>query len=380
MKKLWIILILGLLIRIFLSASTFHPDILAFKLGGEVVASGRVLNLYDYSNPNIAILNYPPPIYWFHGLFNILFKGMFKQENIVFLKLPYLIFDLLIGFILLRFFSSSKEKSLVYTLWMFNPVNLYSTYMMGQFDIIPTFFAVLSIYFIYKNKLSYAALALGGGIAFKIYPIFLLIPILTLAKNYLEKIKVFILAVLPYLLSTLPYLSSHNFRSSALFANQSSKSLYANISVSGGESILLFPALLILFYLLIWTKRVDKPFFWKIFLIPLLLFFIFTHYHPQWLIWITPLLILDLVIEKSKNIIPILLIVGSWFGSLFFFDPSLTVGIFTPLFPILKNLPQIWVLLNLNIDYNFSRSLLQTILAGASFYLIYYHFPRKNNA
>lgn len=378
MKWLWWILIIGILLRIILSISTFHPDIMAFKLGGEVVASGKVLNLYDYSNSDIAILNYPPLIYWFHGLFNFFFGSMTWMSDILLLKLPYLIFDILGGLIIFKFFDSYKKSILAFSFWMFNPISLYATYMIGQFDIIPTFFTMLSVYLVTKGKLNWAALALGGGIAFKLYPIFLLIPLVILGKNLIDKIKLILLALLPYALTVLPYLPSANFKSNALFASQSDKSLYANIPVSGGEAILLFPAALVFFYLLIWHKGLDKSSLWKIYLSPLLLFFLFTHYHPQWLIWITPFLIIDLVSDRLKNILPIFLIFGSWFGSLFFFDPSLTSGIFAPIWPDLQNAPSLWNLLNLNVDYNFSRSILQTISAGSFLYLIYQHLLKKN--
>lgn len=414
MKKIWIILILGIIIRLFLSATTFHPDIQAFHLSGYLLSSGHILDLYDYlpgledSNPikNVAVFNYPPAIYWFNGLFSFFFSNIlnFKFLNdfiinlpesygnilvnlsLLLLKIPYLIPDLLIGFILFKMFKST-QANLVFALWMFNPVNLFATYMMGQFDIIPTFFTVLSLYLISKNNLQYAALALGGGIAFKIFPVFLIIPLILLGKTFFDKIKLLGLTALPYFLSILPFIGSSNFRSEALFANQSSKSLYASLPVSGGESILLFPAFLVLFYLLIWRKinrgtvslrEIDKGSLWRLYLIPLLLFFIFTHYHPQWLIWITPFLIMDLALDRFKNILPILLILGSWLLSLFFFDASLTLGLFAPLFPVLRSSPSIWNLLSLNIDYNFSRSLLQTIFAGACGFLVYYHFHKKN--
>lgn len=366
MKNLWIILISGILLRLFLSFATFHPDVLAFDLGGKVVASGNILHLYDYSS-NIAVFNYPPPIYWFHGLFHL-----FPFSNYGFVKLSYLIFDILIVLVLLKLFPTQNSARLAIILWVFNPIALFATYMMGQFDIIPTFFTLLSVYLISKNKLEWAALALGCGIAFKVYPIFLLIPLIILGKNYMEKFKFAVLALLPYLLSIIPYLSSHNFRTTALFANQSSKGLYANIPVSGGESILLFPASLIIFYLLILGKKTDRLFFWKIYLIPLLLFFIFTHYHPQWLIWIIPFLIIGLVSEFRKVILPVILIFLSWFVSLFFFDPSLTLGMFGVA-------QSIWVYLNLHPDYNLARSLIQTVFVAASFYLIYEYFPRKSN-
>ena len=372
MKKLMSILIFGVAVRIFLSFASFHPDIAALSAGGQFVTNGHILNLYDYSSDTL-VLNYPPLVYWFFGLLNFLFNG-----SISFLKLSYMLFDIPLGFLLIKVVDP-KKAVLAFSLWMFNPISLYSTYMMGQFDIIPTFFTLLSIYFIAKNKLSWAALALGGGIAFKLYPIFLIIPLIILAKSFWTKAKLMIIAALPYFVSVLPYLSSGSFRSNGLFASQSSKSLYATLPVSGGESVILFPVLLMLFYLLIWQKKLDELFFWKIYLIPLLLFFIFTHYHPQWLIWIAPFLILGLVFERLKNLLPILMIFGSWVGSLFFFDSSLTLGLFAPLLPVLKNAPDIWTSLNLNIDYNFSRSILQTVFAASAAYLIYQYFPRKQN-
>lgn len=395
MKNIWLILILAILLRFFLAFSTFHPDIQAFNLAGKIVGEGNILNLYDYlpslesDNPikNLAVFNYPPPIYLFSGIFNFVFKTIGLPVNqylldspanygdilfnihLLFLKLPYLIFDLLTGFVLYKLFNQKEKSRLAFILWLFNPLNLYSTYLMGQFDVIPTFFTILSIYFIAKNKLNLAAIALGFGIAFKLYPIFLLIPLVILGKNSLDKVKVFLLAVSPYILVTLPYLHSHNFRSIALFASQSSKSLFASIPVSGGESILLFPAFLILFYLMIFYHRNKDN--WKNFLIPLLLFFVFTHYHPQWLIWITPFLIMNLVYSNFKNTWTMLLLLISFVGSLLFFDSSLTVNMFAPIIPGLYKLADFWTLLHINIDYNFARSILQTIFVGSALFLIY---------
>lgn len=370
MKKLWLFLVIGILIRVILAFSTFHPDIQAFNLAGKIVASGNILDLYDFSSEK-AVFNYPPLIYWFHGIFSLI-----PFSNYGFVKLPYIVFDLLVAYILLKLFSQKDSALLAVSLWIFNPINLYATYMMGQFDIIPTFFTLLSFYFISKDKLNLAALSLGGGIAFKLYPVFLLIPFLFLGKTFFDKFKLGILAVLPYVLSILPYISSSSFRSTALFANQSSKSLYANIPVSGGESILLFPFSLILFYLFVWQNK-YREFSLSLYLIPLLLFFMFTHFHPQWLIWITPFIIVMLVEQNFKNLAPILLMLVSYLLSLFFFDPSLTVGLFAPLIPVLNGSLSIWEQLGLTMDYNLVRSLLQTIFVAASFFLVFLHLSDK---
>ena len=373
MKNIWIILIIGILIRVFLSFSTTHPDIQSLNAAGKVVAQGHVLDLYDYSSEAV-VFNYPPSIYWFFGILNFLFG-----DSLELLKLSYLIFDIFLGFLLLKLIDPRKA-AIAFGLWIFNPISLYATYMMGQFDIIPTFFTVVSLYLATKNKLKLAALALGFGVAFKLYPIFLCLPLIILGKTFWEKMRLGILTILPYILSIIPYLGSPSFRSQALVANQTDKSLYASIPLSGGEAILLFPASLIFFYLLIWGRQMNKLFFWRFFLIPLLLFFIFTHFHPQWLIWVTPFLILDLVTERFKNLLPILLIFITWVSSLFFFDASLTVGIFAPLLPILKNTPDIWTQLGITLDYNLSRSILQTVFASAAFYLIVKYFPGNEKA
>lgn len=372
MKSLWIIITLGLILRIILSLSTYHSDMQVFDLAGRLVALGNVLNLYDFSSSS-AVFNYPPLIYIYHGLFRVLFGGI---ENPLVLKFPYLIFDALAALTLFKLFNARREKILALRLWVFNPVSLYATYMMGQFDIIPTFFIILSVYLAVKNKLNLAALALGFGIAFKIFPLFLIIPLLIFGKSIGEKIKLLFLTLVPYLLTIIPYLPSDSFRATALFANQNSKSLYAKLPVSGGESILLFPALLLLFYLIILSLKIKTD-IWRLYAIPLLLFFIFTHYHPQWLIWITPLLILELVKSGFRNWLPQMLIFLSWFASLFFFDPSLTVGIFAPVAPVFRDLPSIWILLNISFDYNVMRSLVQTVFVAASLYLIYRYLPVK---
>lgn len=380
MKKLWIIVLIGLVIRVFLSLTTFHSDMEVFDLAGKLVASGKVFNLYDYSSSN-AVFNYPPAIYLLHGVFRALYNivGLSSVTqfniNLLLIKLPYFIFDLLTGLFLLKLFTFNKKALLAFALWIFNPISLYATYMMGQFDIIPTFFIVLSIYYAVRGKLNLAALVLGGGIAFKLSPVFLVVPLIIFGKDLTEKLRLFLLALIPYLISILPYISSQSFRSVALYANQSSKSLYANIPVSGGEAILLFPAFLLLFYLIIWGVR-TKMDIYKLYLIPLLLFFIFTHYHPQWLIWVTPLLIIELLASNFKTLLPVVLVVVSWVASLFFFDPSLTVGIFSAVSPQLQSAQSIWNIFNINVDYNLSRSLIQTIFVGAAAYFIYRYFAQ----
>ena len=302
-------------------------------------------------------------------------------ENIGWLlKLGYLPFDLILGLSLMRFFSSQKQKILSLSLWLFNPINLYTTYLMGQFDVIPTMFVVLSLLLFIKGKELWGGLSLGMGVAFKIFPIFLLIPFVLQVNSWLKRLVLVILILGPYIIGNLIYFSSEGFRSSALMASQSLKSFYASIPVSGGQSILVFPTLLIVLYGLFYYHKIDVRYLWKRGLVILSLFFIFTHTHPQWLIWLTPFLIIDLVESNFKQSLIIVGVLLTWLGSLFFFDPSLTVGIFSPIISGPERTLSIWEQLGVSVDYNFSRSLLHSVFSGLVMLLIIIHVkPVKPN-
>ena len=181
-KIFWVILIAGIVLRLTLGSITYHSDIQAFDFAGSVLASGKILNFYDYlpSLPQdseilkhfpATVFNYPPLVYFLffilNGVGNIgkdanfyqlfLFNvpqvlGTFQLNlHLMLLKIPYLFFDIPIAFMLMKMFDQ-KWKLLVFVLWIFNPVDLYATYMMGQFDIIPTFFVILALYLVMKNQ------------------------------------------------------------------------------------------------------------------------------------------------------------------------------------------------------------------------------------
>ena len=110
----------------------------------------------------------------------------------------------------------------------------------------------------------------------------------------------------------------------------------------------------------------------------MLVFFVFTHYHPQWFLWIMPFFVIDLVNSNFKNWLPFKISLISFFVLITFFDPGLTVWLFAPVSSKLYGLPGIWQLIGLNPDINILRSVFQTIFVGAAMYYLYLHFPREN--
>jgi len=407
------ILVIGIILRIVLSFSTFHSDIVPFDFAGGVIAKGNILNFYDYlwdlpqGHPDLSVyprnlFNYPPAVYFFlggasrvltwmvdpavHANFVLSFTSTLGnwQLNLLLLllKLPYFAFDIAIAYLLAALFKTEKEKLLAFCFWIFNPINLYATYMMGQFDIIPAFFSVLCIYLVVKNagrlesrSLVLESVLLGLGGAFKIFPLMFLVPLAALKKSWLDRIKIVAVGLATYFLTILPFLPSKGFRATALLAGQTTKSLYAQIPISGGESIILFVVAAVFVYLLFLIRKAAPENLWKSFFIVLLIFFIFTHYHPQWFLWITPFLLIDLV-RNPKHWLLIAVSLVSFVGLVSFFDPGLSVWLFSPLWPSLYGLGGVWEMSRLSPDINILRSVFQTLFVGAAAYYLYVYFPR----
>ena len=408
-RKIILVLAVGILIRLFLAFSTFHSDIQAFYYAGEVIAKGNVLNFYDYlrnlplTDPILKIYPttlfiYPPLCYFFLGPVTHLLTLPFSRDilhNFIFnlpgilgnlqlnflllaLKLPYLPFDMGLAFLLFKFFKNPKNKFLAFTIWMFNPVNLYATYMMGQFDVIPTFFTVAALYFaVKKEKYFLASLLLGLGASFKIYPLLFLVPLALLREKWLDRIKIVGIGVLTYITGVLPFIDSHGFRGSALVAGQTTKSLYATLPISGGEAIIYFPLFILFLYIIFFYSKANLKNLWQRFFIVILVFFIFTHTHPQWFTWLTPFLVIDLVKSRLKHWPLVFASLIVWLGQISFFDPGLSVWLFSPLVPSLYGRVGIWQGLGINVDINYARSILQTVFVSVAAFYIYYYFPKR---
>lgn len=417
-KVITTILAIGIVLRIFLASTTYHSDTAPFDFAGKVIGSGNITNFYDYlwdlpeDHPYLKIyprnlFNYPPLPYFFLGGASLLTTWMVDpvihndfilnfestlgnvQLNLLLLllKLPYFFFDIAIAYLLMSLFKEKKEKMWIFGLWIFNPVNLYATYMVGQFDIIPTFLAVLALVLVFKNKerieiynMIPSAILLGLGASFKIFPLLLIVPLAFVKKDWWGRIVILATAGITYLVTAFPFILSAGFRRTALLASQTTKSFYAQIPVSGGESIILFLAAVIFCYIAFLYAKNATDSLWKSFFIMLLVFFIFTHYHPQWLLWVMPYFMIDLVVSKFKHWPLFLGVMVSFIALVTFFDPGLTVWLFAPINPSLYGEVGIWQQLGLNIDINMARSVFHTLFVGIAAYYIYYYFPKvKDN-
>lgn len=367
LKKHWLkglLLLIGIGLRFVLAGITVHPDLLSISAGDFLLTKKGILNIYEYlagapaSERVIEVygrsfFTYPPLAYFTLGTFNFFLSPFFSQNlytrflggveafsglgfnwDLMFLKFPYLIFDLLVAVLLFKIFEKDTKKAwLAFFLWLFNPLSWYTSFMVGQFDIMPTFLVVLSAYLVTKDKNLLAAFCLGLGASLKMFPLFFLpILVFVLGRNIWQKLKFTLTGFLPYLVSMAPFLNSAHFRQTVLFSGQSQKMLFMSLPVSGAEGIYLFVfgTMLVYFYA---AWRGEKKNVWQYYFWLLLLFFSVTHFHPQWFLWITPFLIWAAVESNFKQLWLGMISFACWLAITLFFEPSLFGGLFVPVWP-----------------------------------------------
>ena len=406
-KKWWFKwLVLGLAVRVILMPITLHQDLWGHSSVAYFFSEKGILNPYEYlSNlspdhplvKNIGVSDvfiYPPLAYFTLGVFRILVKPFTDPGFVPFIwsnlasvysfpgfnwhlflyKFPYLFFDIGIAFLLSSLFSEERKKQLVFILWMLNPVTLYTTFMIGQLDLLPTFFTVLSLVLAKKGKFAWSMISLGVGGSYKIFPL-LFVPVaaFVFGKNFKEKVMYLLVGVAPFILVTLPYITSLAYREMVLFSPKNQKMLFMNLPVSGAEGIFTFVFILTLIYFYsYYTKKVIN--LGVYFLTILLLIFSVTHYHPQWFLWVTPFLFWELSESNFKHGILVLTLFLAWLAITLFFETSLTIGLFSPLnasLRDLRNLPGLSEVLSRYTDVFRLKSLIRSVFAAASLFYIY---------
>jgi len=405
-------LLAGVFLRLVFSAVTIHPDLWSLNFTSYLFSFNGVINVYDYLvnlSPSHewsklygpSVFTYPPLAYFTLGGFMFIFKPLLNFSfmewfvnhsfagslsnpeifrQLLILKLPYLFFDLGIAFLLTGFFTEQRLKKIVFLLWIFNPLSFYTSFMVGQFDVIPLFFTVLALHFARNGKNELSVLSLGVGGAFKMFPLlFLPFLVLVLGKTYWQKIKLSFLGILPYVLSILPFLSSFAFRQVSLFSAQSQKMLHMILPVSGAEGIYVFVFFFLLLIFLAGYRRKNPETLYWYFLGVMLLFFSVTHYHPQWFLWLTPFLVVQTVKDKFTHLWLVIALIFTWLFITFSFEPSLNFALFAPLNPNLVKLPGIFEEIRFY-DIFQLKSIVRSIAAAASLSLILLTWRKNEKA
>lgn len=304
--KIYVLLFFGLLTRLIYAPFFGHTADIQFVLDSvDLLIQGK--------SPYIggSFSAYPPLIIYTETLV-VLLLG----ENRFYFKLPMIISEVFLAFIIykLSIEYTSNERLAYWTsvIFLLEPWIYFQTVIYGHFDIIPTFFMVLAVYLLVKEKIKLSALSLGIGIMYKVFPI-VLVPIIALyfirQNNWHRIIEYMVVIVSVVIIVSLPFLIlSYDTYISVMLAIGGTRGIAihkimfylisrANMSRSLWSSIMrVFWVGGLLFTLLIFIKREvadeklslleESTFFLLIFLL------LNRALHEQYIVWAIPFLIL----------------------------------------------------------------------------------------
>lgn len=221
---------------------------------------------------------------------------------------------------LLRPMVAGVQRTTLDLVWLFSPITLLGVYVMGQTDILAALWLALALALARRSlaggprRMAWAAAAaisLGIGAAYKLWPLILL-PLfcLLLARRGRDQLGLLAAGLIPPALAILPYLGSLAFRSWVLFGHS------VSFLQVGGD----WPLQQVSWFLVGWGglhaywlyRRGVRSFddLWRSAFLILLLFFSLTStWEFYWLVWWAPLLSLA-VAQAVQGYLPYVYIVA----------------------------------------------------------------------
>jgi Gpi18-like mannosyltransferase len=191
MKKIFIIFILALVLRLSLVFVAHHGDLNNNISWGNITLERGLNGYYEggswpYSNPNqppLTILTFAATSYvwrsvenasWFLNnkfeVFPSAFIWFWEGKGMdLTVKLPGIIADLLIGYLIYKFLKerNNKHAILLTGVWLFNPVTWYNSSIWGQTDPVVNLLGLASVIFLFKKDLVKSLVFLTLSILFK---------------------------------------------------------------------------------------------------------------------------------------------------------------------------------------------------------------------
>lgn len=388
-----------------------HSDLFSINMFPPLLFEQSVFDILSYVEEIIgpAFQYYPPLTYYTFAAFHFIFqlfsdtflpwmekirtleingvKGQVEYyiinapnpaifRDLFLAKIPYLIFEF--GALITLFLYQRKKLigKWAIIVWLVNPILLYSTYMFGQMEIIPTFFILLAFLILRKNT-NWAIFLLGIAAAYKNYAFIFIIPtILIYAGSFRERSKLAIIAFVPHLIFLLPTLINNPAEAISAFIPRSfliyKRELHDWALISQiARYVLTATSFVIIIVISHFLKLKDK---WKfavgMSLAAMLLIITLaprTHFH--YLMWASPLLFLWYRNLKSLSLV--ILTLGLSFASYKILAPHLQAGLLAPLDPYyFSNLPTFNAIIDSLIPYRVVSTIGFLVFTGASLFLV----------
>lgn len=189
--KLNFLFILSLIIRliiIFLSREISNYDLQSYLLIGEKTLN--LINIY----PQTASNHHPYfPLFLYLEALTLKVGQSININPLFLIKTIINLFDLGNALLLYKLFKINLKKLIFY---LFNPITLLIFSFHGQFDAIPIFFLLLTVYLLRQRKIVLSGLSYSLAVAIKTWPIFFIFIIFPKIKKYLFIMPLFLIIIL----------------------------------------------------------------------------------------------------------------------------------------------------------------------------------------
>lgn len=209
------------------------------------------------------------------------------------IKLPLIIFDLSIYFILKSWILQENQLKLILLYWC-SPVLIFISYIHGQLDVIPIGLLFISLNYLFKNKIFESAIFLGLAISAKtvsliVIPFFLLY--LIKSNSFTKNLFYFIASFIGcFLVINAAYLSSTGFLQMVFNNSEQLRIFDLKINI-GLISILIIPlSYLLLTFRGFTIKRFNKDVFNMFLGFSFGIILIFVTPNEGWYFWVLPFL------------------------------------------------------------------------------------------
>lgn len=321
-KRFYKYFLTGMFIRLALLPFFFQRDLLSsYQRAAETVFAGNMASDFQQVLTNIihsaylfviksivpAVGDFSPilldPDTWtswigFVSSYNVftvlaLFKGL------------YLIFDLACMFLILRlsFDDDPKGRLNVFKFWMLNPVVIFVLYIFARHDIIGVCATIIALILAKKGHKYWAIIALAVAIALRFFPIMILLPlIIYLARNKKDYIVLSVIGISG--LAIVEVFSNVYYGKSLIFSLLNTQHfnyiLSAKLDLIIHDRIFLFiVAYFLIIFSFIHARKKSFDLLLNYGAIIYLAYVALCYFHPQYVLWAIPFLVIVFVRRRS---------------------------------------------------------------------------------
>jgi hypothetical protein len=354
---------IAIALRLLLAAFLYHTDLKGIYHEARLINQFGWIGGYQKGVQESTPLHYPPPVYFlFSSYQNVarpLFSGYFDQwmndgsggsirnhpaifRDLLVMKLPIILTDLFITWLIIYAVPESQKK-LAAAIWLLNPFSLYAIYAFSHFDIIPTALILAGIIAASRSKWTFSYVLLGIASGFKVFPL-LLFPFWLMVDNrpWIERAKGTAVGLAAFAVCLFPIITSATALKSVFLSNLTGGLTRAGLEIGNGESL---PIYLVIYSLLLISSASGMFKKMPLEVLPFMVFgFLLglSNFHPQWVIWIMPFLVL-MIAKGLAKWQEVFLMMVSFVGVVLLIDDIyMSFGIFKAINNATDTLPTIW--------------------------------------